>query len=207
MRRHDGRLTRRIASRRSTRARQLLPKVEDATEHTKLWWAAALAMAAGGGPRGRRAATAGIGSMLMAELLSNGIAKNLVERRRPPREWIPHPDVRERPDSSSFPSGHTAAAVAFAAAVTPDWPSAGAACALPVCLVAVERVHSGAHYPTDVAAGALSGLFAAGLGRRALAGRRRPGSDRVSLRPRWRRGPSRPVLTPVSRAGAGTRRG
>ncbi|MFG2753745.1 phosphatase PAP2 family protein [Streptomyces xanthophaeus] len=86
-----------------------------------------------------------------------------MERRRPPKEWIPHDDVEDRPDSSSFPSGHTAAAVAFTTAVGVSWPWAGAACAVPAGLVALERVHSGAHYPSDVAAGAALGLAAAAL--------------------------------------------
>ncbi|MGW7461167.1 phosphatase PAP2 family protein [Streptomyces sp. NPDC054797] len=159
----DHRLTRRMASWDSDWARQLLPPVEEAAEHTKLWWAAAVAMAAGGRWRGRKAAAAGITAMGVAELLSNGVAKQLVERRRPPKEWIPHDDVEDRPDSSSFPSGHTAAAVAFTAAVAPSWPWAGAACAVPTVLVAVERVHSGAHYPSDVAVGAAIGLTAAAL--------------------------------------------
>jgi membrane-associated phospholipid phosphatase len=36
-----------------------------------------------------------------------------------------------------------------------------ASCILPAVLVALERVHSGAHYPSDVAAGAVIGLAAA----------------------------------------------
>ncbi|MEU9305642.1 phosphatase PAP2 family protein [Streptomyces sp. NPDC048269] len=154
-------LTKRMASWDSVWARGLLPSVEDAAEHTKLWWAAAVVMAAGGGWRGRRAAVAGVAGMAVAQVLSNGVAKQLVERRRLPKEWFPHEDVEERPDSSSFPSGHTAAAVAFTAAVAPSWPWAGAACAVPTVLVAIERVHSGAHYPSDVAAGAAIGLAAA----------------------------------------------
>ncbi|MEU4733212.1 phosphatase PAP2 family protein [Streptomyces sp. NPDC023588] len=105
--------------------------------------------------------------MAVAELLANGVAKQLVERRRPPKEWIPHDDVEDRPDSSSFPSGHTAAAVAFTAAVAPSWPWAGSACAAATVLVALERVHSGAHYPSDVAVGAAIGLAAAALVRTA----------------------------------------
>ncbi|MFD9541221.1 phosphatase PAP2 family protein [Streptomyces sp. NPDC060022] len=163
----DHRLTKRMAAWDSAWARQLLPPVEDAAEHTKLWWAAAVAMAAVGGWRGRKAAAAGITAMAVAELLSNGVAKQLVERPRPPKEWIPHDDVEDRPDSSSFPSGHTAAAVAFTAAVAPSWPWAGAACTVPMTLVAFERVHSGAHYPSDVAAGAVIGLAAAALVRKA----------------------------------------
>jgi undecaprenyl-diphosphatase len=53
------------------------------------------------------------------------------------------------------------AAVAFTAAVTPVWPRIGALCAVPAALLAVERVHSGAHYPSDVAAGAAIGLAGA----------------------------------------------
>ncbi|MFF7127229.1 phosphatase PAP2 family protein [Streptomyces sp. NPDC008240] len=59
------------------------------------------------------------------------------------------------------PSGHTAAAVAFTATVAATWPAAGAACALPAAMVALERVQSGAHYPTNVAAGSAIGLASA----------------------------------------------
>ncbi|MEJ8642135.1 phosphatase PAP2 family protein [Streptomyces sp. MS1.HAVA.3] len=169
LRNSDHRLTRRMAAWDSPWARQLLSPVEEAAEHTKLWWAAAVAMSVGGGWRGCKAAAAGISGMAVSELLSNGVAKKLVERRRPPKEWIPHDDVEDRPDSSSFPSGHTAAAVAFTAAVVPSWPWAGAACAVPTVLVAFERVHSGAHYPSDVAAVATIGIAAATLVRKAPA--------------------------------------
>ncbi|MFJ3205603.1 phosphatase PAP2 family protein [Streptomyces sp. NPDC086989] len=105
--------------------------------------------------------------MTVAEVLSNGVAKQLVDGRRPPAEWIAYDDVADRPDSSSFPSGHTAAAVAFTVAVASPWPWAAAACAVPAVLVAVERVHSGAHYPSDVAAGAEIGGATATLVRHA----------------------------------------
>ncbi|MET7871289.1 phosphatase PAP2 family protein [Streptomyces cyaneofuscatus] len=69
--------------------------------------------------------------------------------------------------ASSFLSGHTAAAVTLTVAVLLSWPRAGAACAVPAVLVAIERVHSGAHYPSDVAAGAALGLTAAAVVRAA----------------------------------------
>ncbi|MFE0799585.1 phosphatase PAP2 family protein [Streptomyces sp. NPDC058812] len=131
--------------------------VEEAAERTKLWWGAALAMSAVGGMRGKRAALAGLSAMAVSEILSNAVVKPLWERRRPPKEFIPHDDVDDRPDSSSFPSGHTAAAFGFTAAVAVVWPAAGTVCALPAAAVAVQRVHSGAHYPSDVAAGAAIG--------------------------------------------------
>lgn len=159
----DVRLTRRMAHWTSPLARRVLPAVESAAEHTKLWWGAAVLMSVTGGHRERKAAVAGLAAMGVAELVSNAVCKQLYERRRPPKELIPHEDVHDRPDSSSFPSGHTAAAVGFTAGVAGTSLGWGAACAVPAAAVAVERVHSGAHYPTDVAVGAVIGLAGAWL--------------------------------------------
>ncbi|MFF8290029.1 phosphatase PAP2 family protein [Streptomyces sp. NPDC016309] len=161
LKRVDRDLTRRAAAWRTPFARRLLPAAQSAAERTKLWWAVAGVMAVAGGGRGRAAAVAGLAGMGLAELLSNAVCKQLYERRRPPEELIPHDDVHDRPDSSSFPSGHTAAAVGFAVAAAGPWPRAGAACVLPAGCVAVGRVHSGAHYPSDVAVGAAIGAAAA----------------------------------------------
>ncbi|MFE2610794.1 phosphatase PAP2 family protein [Streptomyces mirabilis] len=140
--------------------------MEETAESTKLWCGAAAAMACLGGWRGRSAAGTGLATLVVAQLLSNGLCKQLADRPRPPKEWFPHDEADDRPDSSSFPSGHTAAAVAFTAAVVPAWPAVGAACALTAGLVALERVQSGAHYPSDVAVGAAIGLASAWLTRR-----------------------------------------
>ncbi|MEU3510982.1 phosphatase PAP2 family protein [Streptomyces longwoodensis] len=162
----DRTLTQTAASRIPAEVAKGLSAVEEAAESTKLWCAAAGVMAWRGGWRGRRAAAAGVAAVVVAQLVSNGVCKQVTGRRRPPKEWIPHDEVEDRPDSSSFPSGHTAAAVAFTAAVAPVWPSAGALCAVPAAAVAVERVQSGAHYPSDVVAGAAIGLATAWLIRR-----------------------------------------
>jgi undecaprenyl-diphosphatase len=62
------------------------------------------------------------------------------------------------PLSSSFPSGHTASAFAFAATVSADFPLL----ALPLfgvaSVVGYSRVHTGVHYPSDVIAGSVLGL-------------------------------------------------
>jgi membrane-associated phospholipid phosphatase len=163
----DRSLTKQAASRIPPGVGQVLSAVEESAESTKLWCGAATAMAWLGGWRGRRAAVAGLGTLVLAQLVSNGLCKQLADRARPPKEWFPHDEVDDRPGSSSFPSGHTAAAVSFTAAVAPMWPAAGAACAVPTALVALERVQSGAHYPSDVAAGAAIGLACAWLTRRA----------------------------------------
>jgi undecaprenyl-diphosphatase len=67
------------------------------------------------------------------------------------------------PSSRSFPSGHTAAAVAFASAVSRVEPAAGASLHVLAALVGYSRVHTGVHYPGDVVAGALIGAIIAGL--------------------------------------------
>ncbi|GAA2941886.1 phosphatase PAP2 family protein [Streptomyces enissocaesilis] len=159
----DRQLTRRAASWDSPWVRQALPAVESAAEKTKLWWGIAAVMAAAGGSTERRAAAAGLAGMLTAQVLGNAVCKQLYDRRRPPVELIPHDDVEDRPESSSFPSGHTAAAVGFTAGVALASPWWGAASAVPAAMVAVERVHSGAHYPSDVAVGAAIGLTSAWL--------------------------------------------
>ncbi|MFD5338199.1 phosphatase PAP2 family protein [Streptomyces hawaiiensis] len=159
----DRRLTQRVAAWTSPSVHGTLSAVEEMAEGTKLWCGVAAMMAWRGGRRGRTAAAAGLAAVAVAQVASNGVCKRLADRPRPPREWIPHDEVEDRPESSSFPSGHTSAAVAFTAAVAPTWPSAGALCAVPTAMVAVERVQSGAHYPSDVATGAAIGLAAAWL--------------------------------------------
>jgi undecaprenyl-diphosphatase len=162
----DQRLTRQAPSRIPPGLGQMLSAVEEATAGTKLWCGAAAAMTAFGGWRGRTAAAAGLAALAIAQLASNAVCKQLTDRPRPPNDWIPHEEAEDRPDPSSFPSGHTAAAVAFTAALAPTWPLAGALCAVPTAMVAIERVQSGAHYPSDVAAGAVIGLASAWLTRR-----------------------------------------
>ncbi|NUP18197.1 MAG: phosphatase PAP2 family protein [Streptomyces sp.] len=167
MREADRLLTQQAAADIPAPVAKMLSAVEEAAEGAKLWCGTAALMLVLGGTRGRIAAASGLSAVVMAQLASNGVCKQLARRPRPPSEWIPHDEVDDRPDSSSFPSGHTAAAVAFTAAVAPSWPAAGALCAIPATMVAIERVQSGAHYPSDVVGGAVIGLAGAWLSRHA----------------------------------------
>ncbi|HET9209322.1 MAG TPA: phosphatase PAP2 family protein [Thermoanaerobaculia bacterium] len=108
----------------------------------------------------------GIGPRLCALLgtaafLALGISqplKRLCRRERPSRGIGGFAALAENPDVFSFPSGHTSVAFAIAAAFAGQ--AAGPLGTLLLVLAAgigVSRVYLGAHYPLDVAAGALVG--------------------------------------------------
>jgi undecaprenyl-diphosphatase len=77
------------------------------------------------------------------------------------------------PASTSFPSGHSASAFAFATAVGHFLPRDAIAVRGLAALVAYSRVHTGVHYPGDVVAGSLLGGAVAQLTVHALDARGR----------------------------------
>ncbi|MGA5130911.1 phosphatase PAP2 family protein [Streptomyces olivoreticuli] len=82
---------------------------------------------------------------------STQLAKAIVARPRPPREFMLDPEI----GSNSFPSGHTAFTVAVAVAAyfllreSRHRRTAVVCGVLAVLLVAFSRMYVGAHYPTD----------------------------------------------------------
>ena len=93
----------------------------------------------------------------LAALVVDGALKPLVARERP---FVAHPGVRVAgtvPETSSFPSGHAATAVAGALGLSLAWPRRRALFWALGALIAVSRVYLGVHYPLDVVAGAAAG--------------------------------------------------
>lgn len=141
-----------------------LRRLSTAANHSKISFAVAAALALVPG-RPRRAAIAGAGAIAVASATANLLGKRLVRRQRPDRESARVAVSRHvpMPDSASFPSGHTASAVAFAAAVGSVLPGAGVPLGALAGAVGYSRVHTGVHYPGDVAAGAVLGVASAAV--------------------------------------------
>jgi undecaprenyl-diphosphatase len=143
-------------------AEPVLPRLSRSANHGVLWFAAAAAMAASRTPRGRRAAARGLASLTLASLTINTVGKRSVRRPRPLLDPVPTVrQLKRQPITTSFPSGHAASAAAFAAGVAMESPAWGAAVAPVAFSVAMSRVYTGVHFPSDVAAGAALGVGAA----------------------------------------------
>ncbi|MEY9857818.1 membrane-associated phospholipid phosphatase [Catenulispora sp. GAS73] len=135
-----------------------------AANHSKISFTIAAALAVRPGPP-RLAAGTGLGAVGVASLTANLLAKRLARRPRPVRAepgLFPGRYV-VMPHSASFPSGHTASAVAFAVAVGKVVPTMAAPLGALAAIIGYSRVHTGVHYPGDVAGGAVLGAASAAL--------------------------------------------
>lgn len=101
-------------------------------------------------------------ALVIGALITNVTLKNLVARTRPYEVVDGLILLIERQSDFSFPSGHTCAS--FAAAVV-YWRMMDKKYSIPLlilaALIAFSRLYVGVHYPSDVLAGLLIGLFAA----------------------------------------------
>jgi len=147
-----------------------MARLSRAADYSRLSLASAAVLAATGGRRGRSAAAIGLASVGVTATLVNLAVKPLGRRRRPDRagERVPGARHVRMPSSTSFPSGHSAAAFAFATGVGQVLPPAAIPLRGLAALVAYSRVHTGVHYPGDVLAGALIGTVLAQLTTHAL---------------------------------------
>lgn len=112
--------------------------------------------------------------MLASELVATGIksvVKHHVNRTRPHKmlkdgRYSLHTDAGGRKDEgpwNSFPSGHTAGAVAVSRAATREYPEARPAAGIAAALVALIQLPRGRHFASDVVAGAVIGAVSEAL--------------------------------------------
>lgn len=155
----DAELFRRTAERHDPVLDRVLPALSGVADNSVLWLGIAAGLAVSGR---RRVALRAVASIAVASATTNAAAKLHFRRVRPPLHTVP-PDrrVRRVPVTTSFPSGHSASAAAFATAVGLEVPALAAPVGLLAAGVGLSRVWTGAHYPGDVVAGAGIGALAA----------------------------------------------
>jgi membrane-associated phospholipid phosphatase len=152
----DRRLMKRSFGTRSPVLDRTLVAITRAANYSRLWLVLAGALAVFDGGRGRRAAGRGLIAIAIAAGVANGPAKLLARRRRPFSRS--HPALIRTPRSTSFPSGHSAAASAFVTGACAEVPMLAPALVPLAGAVAYSRVHTGVHYPSDVAVGVGIGI-------------------------------------------------
>jgi membrane-associated phospholipid phosphatase len=140
-------------------------RLSTAADRSRLWLGISGAIALVGGRRGRRAALEGVVAIGVTSATINLAVKPLARRQRPARlETDDFPDrYVTMPASTSFPSGHAASAFAFAYAVGRRLPVLSVPVGLLAGAVAVSRVHTGVHYPSDVVIGSILGAGTAAM--------------------------------------------
>lgn len=166
-----------IAATPTPRLDGAMRRLSQAANYSRLSIASAAILASTGGPRGRRAAVLGLSCVATTATFVNVLVKPIGRRRRPDRASAEVPAARQvdLPGSRSFPSGHTAAAVAFATGVSRVLPAAGVPLHSLAAAVAYSRMHTGVHYPSDVIVGALLGAMIADVTAASLSHRLAPG--------------------------------
>jgi undecaprenyl-diphosphatase len=148
-----------IAASRTPRLDRVMSRLSVAANYSRLSLLSAGALALTRGDEGMKAAGLGLASVAVTATVVNLAIKPLGRRQRPDRAAHRVPRVRHvtMPRSTSLPSGHTAAAFAFATGVSDVLPWEGAALQVLATAVGYSRVHTGVHYPSDVIVGALIG--------------------------------------------------
>jgi undecaprenyl-diphosphatase len=156
-----------------------LRAISDFANNSKPWLLTATALAVLGGPNGRRAALTGISAVGATSFVVNQPMKLVRRRRRPDRIELGVPETRwvAMPTSTSFPSGHSASAAAFAVSVGHLVPALRWPLRLAAATVALSRVYTGVHYPGDVIVGATTGAVLGAVASRTALRLSRPTSE------------------------------
>ena len=99
-------------------------------------------------------------ALLGSLVINNELIKNLVKRPRPFVTFTDLQIIIPTPGQYSFPSGHTASSFAAAAVFYRHLPKKlGIPSVVLAGFIGFSRLYVGVHYPTDVIAGVIMGIF------------------------------------------------
>ncbi len=112
-------------------------------------------------PRLARAGLRMLASHALATLVK-GVIKNRVDRSRPKKlvddgDYVMESGESDEGDMRSFPSGHTAGGVAVVRALAREYPGSTWPTGVGLTATAAALIPKQAHYPSDIAAGAVVG--------------------------------------------------
>ncbi|NTW97029.1 MAG: phosphatase PAP2 family protein [Oscillochloris sp.] len=125
------------------------------------WLLGLLVGAAVGTQRARQTLVQVVPPLWFATLMVEYPIKYFFRRRRPFVDVVQAIAIGKKPGTSSFPSGHAAAAFAGAWLLRHHYPERTALWYAIAGLVGFSRIYLGAHYPGDVLSGALAGTVIA----------------------------------------------
>jgi undecaprenyl-diphosphatase len=107
-------------------------------------------------------------SVVIATWIVEYPIKAFFRRRRPFARIVEALVIGKKPGSWSFPSGHTASSFASAWILASVWPKRAPVFFTLAGMVGFSRIYLGAHYPGDVASGALAGTVLSEVVRRLI---------------------------------------
>lgn len=180
-----------VAASRQRKPVALLGAASEVADQPPLVSLSLVTIAAGALLRRRDVTRTGV-QMLLAHAIATGgktILKRSIDRSRPARALVDG-EVKvgagkgtDNTDFNSFPSGHTAGAVSVAEAIAHTAPGLAVPARASAAVVAAVQLPRGAHYPSDVAIGAVIGWMAERLAG-FLLGEAERALDRMVRRPR-----------------------
>ncbi len=146
------------------RALELISKLGDQPEVRTIAGGLIVAGTLAGSDRLVRAGARMVIAHEAATVVKNAV-KTEIDRTRPRsasnrEQKAPRKGTHRAKEKTSFPSGHSAGAMAAARAFSREFPEYGLAAMATAALVAAVQIVRSAHYPTDVAAGVAIGLAA-----------------------------------------------
>lgn len=120
-------------------------------------------------PKTRRIGWMSACALIFSLLINNILLKNLVARTRPYYMVEGLMPLIKKPTEFSFPSGHAGSSFASACVLYRRLPKKfGVPILILAVLISFSRLYVGVHYPSDVLAGALTGLLCSWLGEKVV---------------------------------------